>query len=79
MEYHTNPSGTATLTATSETVSAPCQYPSPGTKTQNGQRRAPHALGRSFDRRESDDELNWHLCDSFPGYSGPFGSQAARK
>lgn len=68
-----------TSIATTKTVSAYCQRPSPGRKIWNGQQWAPHALGGSFDRRGGDEEFNWYMCDSFPGYNGPSGRPATKK
>lgn len=79
IEYHTSAGGTVTSIATTETVSAYCQHSSPGRKIWNGQQWAPHALGGSFDQREGDEEFNWYMCDSFPGYNGPSGRPATRK
>ncbi|KAI6624386.1 hypothetical protein MCOR14_009294 [Pyricularia oryzae] len=79
IEYHTSAGGTVTSIATTETVSAYCQRPSPGRKIWNGQQWAPHALGGSFDRRGGDEEFNWYMCDGFPGYNGPSGRPATKK
>ncbi|KAK6067276.1 Killer toxin subunits alpha/beta 6 [Seiridium cupressi] len=69
--YATNNLGQVILTETIMTNSAYCQYLSPGKKIWNGHEWAQHGLSGSFDRRQKNDEFNWYLCDSYPGYSGP--------
>lgn len=70
ISYETDNNGRVTSSSVVQTVSAYCQYPSPGKLFWQDDGWARHPLGSTLDRRDS--RASWG-CDNFPTYTGPIG------
>ncbi|CAJ2505830.1 Uu.00g132240.m01.CDS01 [Anthostomella pinea] len=76
INYVTDNSGRVVSSSVVQTISAYCQYPSPGKLFMQGGGWARHLLGNTMDRRDS---LVYWSCDDFPAYTGPIGHPVRRR
>lgn len=76
INYGTDTNGRVTSSSVVQTVSAYCQYPSPGKLFMQDGGWARHPLGNTLDRRDS--RAYWS-CDNFPTYTGPIGHPVRRR